>query len=168
MLELQWQIVLIQSAAFVILVLVLKKFAFGPIGQVLDARRDEVRDTLDRIAEDRRAMEETRAEYEARLANIEAEARERITLAVGQAQDEAAEILSKARADASAARERAIADIEQERHIALAEIRNEAADLIVSATARVLRETVDESVQRRLISQFIQEVDAESPGAGHA
>lgn len=168
MLDLDPQIILTQAAAFILLILLFKKFLFGPIGGMLQARQDEVKETLDQIATDRQAMEDTRADYESRLANIEAEARDRIADAVREAQEEAGLVMQKAREDADTARNRASADIDQERRIALAQIRSEAADLIVTATTRVLREAVDEATQRRLITQFVDEVSPDSPDAGHA
>jgi len=168
MLSLNPQIIILQAVAFVAMILLFQKYLFGPINAILDGRREEVQKTLDQVAQDRQAMEATRADYEARLANIEAEGRERIAAAVKEAQAEAAAILQKARADADAARERASADIDQQGRIALANIRAEAADLIVTATSRVLRETVDDATQKRLISQFVADVGSTPTDAGHA
>src|SRR5579872_3958554 len=106
MLDIHVVAVLTQSIGFILLAVFLAKFAFGPVGAMIESRQREIQSTLEHIAADRRAMEQSRAEYEQRLAGIEAHAREHIAAAVHQAQEEAALILAKAREDASAQRDR--------------------------------------------------------------
>jgi F-type H+-transporting ATPase subunit b len=160
MLDINITAVLIQAGAFVILAFVLGRFVFGPIGAQVEARQKEIVDTLEQAASDRRAMEQSRAEYEKRLAGIEAEAREHIKEAVGKANEEAAAILAEARQDASDQREKAVAEIEQERKKAIAQIRAEMADLAVLAASKVLEREITPKVHRELISDFIGDVGA--------
>jgi F-type H+-transporting ATPase subunit b len=158
MLDVNIGAVITQALAFIILVFLMAKFAFKPIGNMLDERQRGIQSTLDQVAADRRAMEQTRADYEQRLANIEAEAREHISGAVKQAQAEASAILDKARAEATEFRERAVADIDQERRKAVVEIRAQMADLAVVAASKVLEREITPGVHRDLISDFIGEV----------
>jgi F-type H+-transporting ATPase subunit b len=160
MLDINLVAVLSQAFAFIILVFVMKKFAFGPIGNLLESRREEIQGTLEQIAADRRAMEQTRADYEQRLANIEAEAREHISGAIKQSQAEASAILEKARAESAEHRDRVLAEIDQERKKAIVQIRSEMADLAVVAAGKVLEREINPAVHRDLISDFIGEVSA--------
>ena len=162
MLDISWVAVLTQSIAFILLILGLSKFVLGPVGAMLDSRQREVQDTLEQIAADRRAMEQTRADYEQRLTNIEAEAREHIAGAVRHAQEEAAAITAKARDEASTFRDRAVAEIDQERKKAIVQIRSEMADLAVTAASKVLEREITPGVHRELISDFISEVGTAS------
>lgn len=162
MLDINLTAVLTQSIAFILLALFLSKVVFPAIAGQLDARQHEIQSTLDQIAADRRAMEQTRADYEQRLANIEAEAREHITGAMKQSQEEAAAILSKARDEATAHRDRALAEIDQERKKAVVQIRGEMADLAVRAAGKVLEREINPAVHRELIHDFITEVGARS------
>lgn len=162
MLDINLVAVIMQSVAFILLVLFMAKFAFGPIGAQIDTRQKEITDTLEQIAADRRAMEKTRADYEQRLANIEAEAREHISGAVKQAQEEAAAIITRARDEAGSYKDRAVAEIEQERRKAIAQIRSEMADLAVVAASKVLEREINPAVHRELIGDFISEVGARS------
>lgn len=162
MLEINPTAVLTQAIGFVLLVLLMGKFVFPAVNNMIETRQREIQTTLDQIAADRQAMEATRAEYESRLAGIEAEAREKIAGAVKQAQEEAAAILTAARNEASEQRERALADIDQERKKAVAEIRSQMADLAVLAAGKVLEREITPAVHRELIKDFIGEVGARS------
>src|SRR5436190_17377899 len=97
MLDISWQALLIQIVGFLLLVAVMKKYLFGPISGVLEARQNDIQGTLDQIQRDRQAMEASRQEYEARLATIEADARDRIQAAIKEAQGMKDEIVGAAR-----------------------------------------------------------------------
>jgi F-type H+-transporting ATPase subunit b len=160
MLDINLSAVLTQSIAFVLLVLFMAKFAFGPIGSVIEARQREIQETLDQVAADRQAMEQTRAEYEKRLASIAEEAREQGAREMHRAQAEAAALLAKAREEAAEFRDRSLSEINQERKKAVAEIRSEMADLAVIAASKILEREINPAVHRELISDFIGEVSA--------
>jgi F-type H+-transporting ATPase subunit b len=162
MLEISLTAVLTQAVAFILLAVVMGKVVFPKIAGTLDARQQEIQGTLNQIAADRKAMEQTRADYEQRLANIEAEAREHITGAVKQSQEEAAAILARAREEATTHRDRALADIDQERKKAVVQIRSEMADLAVRAAGKVLEREINPAVHRELIHDFISDVGARS------
>lgn len=162
MLEINFITVLSQAAAFAVLVFVLRKFAVGPVSGMIDTRQKEIQDTLTQIAEDRKAMERTRADYEKRLADFEADARERIQEYMKTAQEEAAGLVAKAREEASATQARALADIEQERKKAIVQIRAEMADLAVNAAGKILEREINPAVHRELIGDFINRVGGSS------
>jgi len=162
MLDINPMAVLTQAIAFICLVGFMAAFVFRPVSAMIDTRQREIQNTLDQIAQDRKAMERTRSDYEQRLANIEAQAQERIATAVNQAKEEAAEIRAKANADASEQRARALAEIDQERKKAVAQIRSEMADLAVIAAGKILERELNPATHRELIKDFIQEVGVAS------
>jgi F-type H+-transporting ATPase subunit b len=147
-----------QILAFLILIWAMRKFLFGPIGAVLEARQNEVQSTLDRIAADRQAMEQARAEYEQRIAAVEAEAREKIQAAIKEAQGMKDEIVGAARTEADRIITRGKEEINREKTTALAELRTEVADLAIAAASKVLGRAVDERVHRDLIRDFVNQV----------
>lgn len=150
----------LQIAGFLLLVATLRKYLFGPINAVLEARQSEVQTTLDQIYQDRQAMETQRREYEARLAEIEAEARDRIQAAMKEAQGIKEEIVSSAHTEAERLVTRSREEIVREKQQALVELRTQVADLAVTAAGKILRRNVDERAQRELVTDFINQVGA--------
>jgi len=137
----------------------LKKFAFGPVQQMIDTRRERIQNALE---------EADRARAEAR--NLLEEHRKLI----GQAKSESEEILAEARRVADAQRERVRTETEEDRQRrledtkkqiqaetrrALEEIRAEVAELSLIAAEKVTRGALDDKDQRRLIDQAIGELD---------
>ena len=145
--------------AFVICLLVLKKYAFGPVQKGIDARRDYIRASID---EADRAREEARRLLEEHRALI------------GQAKSQAEEILGEARKLADAQRERmrqeteedrqrrleeTIRQIDQARVQALGEIRREVAELSLLVAEKITRMTLTGPDQQRLIDEALAEID---------
>jgi F-type H+-transporting ATPase subunit b len=144
---------------FLIALVVLKRYAFGPVQKMIDTRRE-------RIAQAVQEADNARAEARALL--------EQHRALIGQAKSESAEILAEARkvADAQMARVRDEAEVDRQRRLeetrkqidaetsrAIDQIRNEVADLTVEATQRVVGKVLDTEDQRRLIDEAIAELD---------
>jgi F-type H+-transporting ATPase subunit b len=144
---------------FLITLFVLKRYAFGPIQNMLDERRERIRRSIEEAekarTEARKLLEEHRA-------------------LIGEARGQAEEILSEARKVADSQRQRVKAEteadrqrrleetkrqIEAETHRALEQIRAEVADLTLIATAKVTGKVLDDSDHRRLIEDAIKDLD---------
>src|SRR5579884_2125785 len=125
--------------AFAITLVVLKKYAFGPVQAYIDARRDRIRQSLD---EADRAREEAHRLLEEHRALI------------GRAKSEAEQILAEARRVAEAQRERMRGEIEEDR-----QIRREVASLSLLAAEKITRKALTDADQRRLIDEALAEID---------
>ena len=145
--------------AFLITLFVLKKYAFGPIQQTIDERRERIRRSLEEADEARhearRLLEEHRA-------------------LIGQARGQAEEILSDARRVAESQRQRVKDETEADRHRrleetrrqieaetqrALTQIRAEVAELTLIATTKVTGKVLEDEDHRRLIEDAVKDLD---------
>ena len=144
---------------FAITFFVLRKYAFGPVQNLIDERRKRIREALDeadRVRDEaRRLLEEHRS-------------------LMSDARGQAEEILAEARKVADAQRERLRDELESDRQRrieettrqieaetarALGQIRNEVADLTLVATQKVTGKVLDQSDHKRLIDEAIGELD---------
>jgi F-type H+-transporting ATPase subunit b len=151
---------------FLIVLFVLKKFAFGRIAGLLDERRASIQKNME-AAETARAESEKLAEdYRQQLA----EARQEATQILERARHAAEEQRRKLQEDINVERERGIAQaqaaIQAETRQALDRIKREIADLTIVTTERVLKRKLDESEQRRLIDEALADVDFSSLEGG--
>jgi F-type H+-transporting ATPase subunit b len=143
---------------FALLLLVLKKFAWTPILDALDARETSVRDSLEQAsriqAENARLQDEqARLLTEARLEAAQ----------VIQSAREAGESLKKS-LEASAQDEKrrilasATQEIEAQTAAAIATLRKTTADLSIGIAENLIRQNLDDAKNRALVDQLIQEV----------
>src|SRR6195952_4051689 len=144
---------------FLVVLFVLKKFAFGPVQQMIDTRRERIQSAVD---------EAENARVEAR--NLLEEHRKLI----GQAKTEADEILAEARRLGDAQRERVREETEEDRqrrleetrrqieqatHQALGQIRDEVGKLSLLAAEKITRKSLTSDDQQRLIDEALAEID---------
>ena len=156
------KLIVVNAIGFILLLAILKKFLYGPITQVLEDRRAEIRADYEAAEAEKGKMEELRADYERRLADIEAEARQRIQAAIKEAQVSREHILNEARANADAVMKRGEEELVREREKAVAEIRSQVVDLTINAASKLIERSLEDAGQRRLVDDFIKGVGAKS------
>jgi F-type H+-transporting ATPase subunit b len=144
---------------FVIVLIVLRRYAFGPIQQMIDARRQAIVADLDAAESARTEAQTALAEYRQQLA----EARREASKIVDDARRVGDERRSAAVADLEAEKARLMKqtqeEIRAETRQALEAIKHQVADLALTATEKVVRARLDEEEQRRLIDQALADVD---------
>jgi F-type H+-transporting ATPase subunit b len=143
---------------FVILLLLLKKYAWAPILDALDAREKSVRESLEQAA--RIQAENARlAEEQGRvLADARAQANQ-----VLQVARESGEALKKSlEAAAQEEKRRIIAsatqEIEAQTRAAVAELRKTTAELSIGIAEKLIRQNLDDAKNRALVDQLIKDV----------
>ena len=154
------RILLIQAVGFIVLYLLLRRFLFGPIQNVLEQRRMQVESSLDRAAEERQQAESLRADYEKHLAQIREEGRARIQEAVREGQEAREATLADARKQAEDILGRARAEIDLETRQAMLQLRQQVVDLAIEAARKVIRESLDEARHREVVDRAIKEIEA--------
>ncbi len=157
------RVILTQIFGFLIVLLVLRKFAWGPILGMLEERREKIKASFDDIDTQKAEVAALRAQYEAELKTIEAQARQKMNEALAEAQKLAADIETQARERARTEMEKNKADIEREYQSARVKLKEEIVNVALTSAERMVRETLDKDRQRKLVEEFLSEVDA-APG----
>lgn len=143
---------------FAILLWGLHRFLYKPLLGAIQAREDEINNSLKKAAEDRAEADRLRKEFEAQIGNAQREAQDIVNTAVKNATAAKEQIEAEARARAAELLENATRTIEQEKSKALAALREEVANLAVSVAGRVIEKNLDTEEQRRLANSFVAEV----------
>jgi len=136
---------------FIGLLVVLGKFAWGPIAAALDLREKNIED---QIAAAQSANDEAKrmlAEYEAKLSKAAEDVRGILDEARRDAEHTQQEILAKARADAGAEMERAKREIGTAKDQAIKELAETSANLAVDLAGRIVRSKLSVQDHARLI-----------------
>jgi F-type H+-transporting ATPase subunit b len=149
-----------QIVNFAILAFLLQRFAYKPILNALDKRRERIEKGL----EDARLAEEARANAESERQRILDEARSEAQGIVAEANargdTQAAKIIEEARSQAQAILEDARADAEAERNRMLSEMRGQISALAIAAANQLIGATLDEQRQMELVNEFFSGVKA--------
>jgi F-type H+-transporting ATPase subunit b len=152
--------------AFLLAMLVLRKYAWPAITDALDKRQRAIEESIDVAERTRAEAQQLLQEYRDRLREARAQADEIVSRARKAGEVHERETLEKARLQREELMEQTRRDIDAETRRAIQEIRNEVADLTVMATEKVTRKTLDEDDQKRLVEEALRELDFSSLGGG--
>jgi F-type H+-transporting ATPase subunit b len=150
--------------AFILMILILGKWAYPRIIKAATDREDKIEAGLKAAAESEERLSKVQIQVEQTLEEARTQAREILNRSHQEATADTAEVLAKARSDSEALIERARTEIAGERDRAIQDLRTEVANMVVSASERVLGSSIDAKAHQRLIDESLQKV-GENPGA---
>jgi len=157
-LSLNIPLIVTQIVGFLLLLWFLNRYVFKSIFAILDQRQADIKATYDQLDDDRKRMEETRRQYEQRLAGIEAEAREKIQAAVQEAQALRDNLVADARQQAETIVTQGRNESERERQAAFLEMRRQIVAIAMSAAGKVVGENLTDARQTKMVDDFIGSV----------
>ena len=152
---------------FVILSVVLAKFAFPPILGYAAAREQRIQDALDESRKQREEAERLLEQQRAELADARTQAQQFIAEGKQAAERVREDMLARARAEQEELVNRAKQDIASERERAIESLRREAVDLAIAAAGKLVGQRVDATEDRRIVSEYLKSMNT-NPGAGAA
>ncbi len=140
---------------FVIFALVLGKFAWKPLLQMVEEREKTVREQVEGAAKAQAEAQALLNQRQDMLKDATREREEMIARASQEADKVKAELVSKARAEAEQVLAKARAQIEQEKTKAILELRTQVADLAMTAAEKIVRSSLTPEAQRKLVDETI-------------
>jgi F-type H+-transporting ATPase subunit b len=150
--------VIVEIVTFLVMLAVLARFVYPEVVRLAEARQRAVAQQL-------KEAEEARAEAEARMKEAQEKLDDARKTAQGviESANKSAEQLRQERREKAEGEAKRIVDaarqeIEAERDRAVRTVREEVAGLVVSATEKVIGETLDERKHHQLIERAIEEV----------
>lgn len=145
---------------FVLLLLILRKFAWGPLLEGLTKREQSIRDAVDEAKKARDETARVTAEFKAKMDQAYAEIPKMMDDARRDAQNLAEEMRAKANQDIQTERGRLRREIDIARDQALQELWSQAAQLATLISAKAIGRSLSEDDHRRLIDEALSEMGA--------
>ncbi len=149
---------------FLLLVLVLKRFAWGSILEQALKREQRIQHALDEAASRQAEASDLLEQHRAQLADARRQAQEIVNEGKIAGERVRKDVEQKARAEGQSLIERARVEIEREKDAALDEIRKESVDLALAAAVRLMNEKLDPDKDRRLVVGYLDDL---ARGAGN-
>ena len=152
--------IIAQAGSFALFLVIVYLLFFKRISGVLEERRSKIEQGLRDADQARREREQAASERLAVLASARTEAEDILARAQRVADESRDRDLAEARAQVEQIRAQAAADIAAEKERALSEVRAQVADLALLAAGRVVGETMNQPRERRLVEEFLGQMDA--------
>jgi F-type H+-transporting ATPase subunit b len=153
------QLLVTHVIAFLIVLWLLRRFAWAPVLNMLAERRAKIRGEFDAAATQRQQADALRATYEQHLQRIELESREHLQQAVAEGNAAAARIRERAQQERTQRLERATEEVRLIEDSARETLRRRTIDLALQAAEKAIQERMDEAKQRDLMERFIVELE---------
>lgn len=146
------------TLAFLIVFVVLAKFAYPRIRTMMEARTEKIRTDLEKAEESKREAETILHRYEDRLRDARSEAGRIIEEARKTADSMRKDLMTKAEEESRQIVDRAQEEIRAERDRAFEELRRQVGQLSVELAERVVGESLDRERHKRLVDGYIDEL----------
>lgn len=146
------------AGSFLLLIFLVKKYAWGNITSILDARAEKITNDIDEAEAARKKAEELAAKREAELAGSRQEATTILETAKETAEKNKAHILSEANQEALRLKEKAQLEISKNKEEAMNSIKGDVADLTVNLAGKLLSQQLDSEGHRQLIDRYLNEL----------
>ena len=143
---------------FASLLLILRKYAWGPIVDAVDSREKGIQAAIDGAAELNAEAAKLLEEHREQMADARRQASEILAEAKIASERVRKELEEKARTEAQGIVERALAEIERERDGALETLRRESVDLALAAASQLMQESFDQETDRQLVERYLNEL----------
>lgn len=151
---------LLQVINFVVLAYVLRRLLYRPLHEAIERRRQAVRQTQADAEKAREQADAIKRQLEERLAQLDQERQEMIHQARDQAEVERGKILDEAESAARRRQEDARRSLERDREEMLQTLTGEVVTHALNLAERLLRESVDSTLQAQLVKHLIETLDS--------
>ncbi len=143
------------AIAFLLLLFVLWRFAWGPITDGLQKREQGIADHIASAEKQNEEAKQILAQYESKLADAAGEVRELLEEARRDAEHTKEEIVTAAKAEAQAERDRALTEINTARDQALKDLAERSADMAVDLAGRIVHSKMSKEDHAALIKEAV-------------
>lgn len=150
--------VVLMAIAVFFLFMFMSKLLFNPARKLLEDRKNRIATDIETAEKDKTDAAALKADYDAKLKNIDKEAEQILSEARQKAQKNAARIEADAKEEAARIIQRANEEAELSKKRAMDEVKQEMITVASMMAAKVVAANIDASVQDTLVEQTLREM----------
>jgi len=150
--------ILFQLLAMLVLLALLKKFALGPLLNIMKQREDHIAGEITSAEERNKEAQKLIEEQRVLLKEAKQESQSLIENAKKLGEKQKEDIIQAERAESERLKEAARTEIVKEKEQAVSALREQVASLSVLIASKVIEKELDEQAQEQLIQDYLKEV----------
>lgn len=149
---------LVQLTVFLLLLWLLRKFAWDKLMDMMKKRENHISSEIDAAENSNREAKKLLEQQQALLKEARVEAQTLVESAKKIGEDQKNEIIKAAQEEANRVKEDAKKEIEQEKEKAVVALREQVASLSVLIASKVIEKELNEQDQQKLIDDYVKQV----------
>lgn len=157
--SIDWQLILAQAVSFLILLIVLKKFVYKPLIDMVNKRRDMIENSLLQKKEIEEQMEDLRKYHEEQIKKTQVQAQEIIARAEANAEKERLAQIEKTEAEINVLFAQAKKDIESQKEEMIKGAEVHMAEILIPAIEKILEQSADDASRQQIYEKSLQRVN---------
>lgn len=146
-----------QIIAFLIMLWVMKRFAWKPLLGVMEERRQKIQAEFDYISDQKNEIQKLIDDYHKKLDDLEGQGKVIIQKAISEGRNLAKDIQKEAHENAEVIVKKAQQEVDIQIAKAKVQLKTELVDMIIGISQKVIKEDLDNEKQKKLVSAFIDE-----------
>ncbi|MCK9582778.1 MAG: F0F1 ATP synthase subunit B [Endomicrobiales bacterium] len=162
MVDINWQILLVQSGTFLLAVFVLWKFAWGPLTKMMQDRAQQIKNTIEQEKKKLDEASAVKAVYAQKLEELEKQATEILRQSAKDGKKTTEEIIRQAHIEAKKILENASRQIKDEQEAAMVQIKRDTVEISFQIAEKVLKEKIDTAMRQKFEAEFIGKLEGHS------
>jgi F-type H+-transporting ATPase subunit b len=156
--DIQWGTVLFQLATFIILLLLLRKFALKPLMGIMVDRQEKIANDIATAEKNRIEAQELMKEQQKALDAARKDATQILENARATSEKQADEIMKTTKAEVEQLKKVARDEIKREKEQAVEALREQVGALSVMLASKVIEKELDAAQQEKLVKDYLKEV----------
>jgi F-type H+-transporting ATPase subunit b len=146
------------AITFALLLIVLGKFAWGPILHMVEQREKTIKESLEGAEKARAEATAAAAESRAALEKARSETADLVRKNQAEVAAAKAELMAAAKKESEDLLTAARKTIAEEQRQAIAEVKNLAVDLAIGAAAKLIHSQMDAGQQKKLVEEYLSKL----------
>ena len=153
-----------QMLNFLVLVVLLRIFAYKPIVKMLKEREERIAGSIKKADDDAAAAEATLKQYQEQLAGARVKAQEIIDKAEKRTREDHEASMQTTKAEIDQMKHAAQQEIQRERALAVEKLKGQVGALSIAAAEKIVSKNIDAAENEALIKEFIDQLDKDKIG----
>ncbi len=145
-----------QIINFLILLILLRHFLYGPVIQDMDKREQKIASRLKEAEQKEKEAEQRAESYRRAQAELSDKRQEMLSKATEDAAAWRLDLMKKAKEEVEESKIRWYEDLEHQREAFLADLHKQAGEEIYAVARRALKDLANEELERQIIAVFLQ------------
>ena len=150
------------TGAFLILFVLMKKFAIPPVQKMMNERSEKIRDNLEEAEQVRNEAQDILKQYKRQLADAREESNRIIEEARETAENLRRDMLQRAEDQVAELRERSREEIRAAQERATSELQSRVGTMAIELAEKVVEQSLNRDANMRLIERYIEQVGSRS------
>ncbi|MEY8699748.1 F0F1 ATP synthase subunit B [Streptococcus ferus] len=149
---------IIVTGSFVLLLVLIKKFAWTQLTDVFKAREEKIANDLDKAESSRKNAEDLESRRQIELSHAKGEANQIIETAKETGKTNGAKLVAEAKEEAGRLKEKAQQDIEISKTEAFTAVKSDVADLSLHLAEKLISKNLDQEAHSQLIDSYLDKL----------